>query len=238
MNDRVDMDLVNDLVLELRNIPHLDLGLRFDPDLMLKDYRNIERHFKFEGYNSLVPTLKEYYANKWTGISLNSEDGELYTELMVRSTENDCTNFIRTQAGHMAPNLINVMEELGGETNRARILLMAPGATIGWHCHVQDYQKLENVLIVQVPIIMPEKFKYSVINIYDYKFSDFTSFPRIESRRYPAGHAYIFNSFHYHNIFNYSNTTRVTLEFHIDVTYRKSYNIVRDAVDRYEGNYI
>jgi hypothetical protein len=234
----VDPKQVSELIERLRTIPHLDLGIWFDPNLLLEEYQTLLDKFEFQGYNSTIPEMKKYYENRWTGISLNSEDGELYTELMVRDENNDCKVFHQTEALKACSYLQHILTVTGGYKYRARILRLAPKSTIGWHCHALEYQKFENMLIVQIPIVMPENFKYSVMNIYDYKFSDFTTFPRIVSKRYPVGSAHIFNSYHYHNIFNHDDETRVTLEFHINIEDKKCYDIVKAAVDKHDGPFI
>jgi hypothetical protein len=234
-NMSVEFSELKELQLKLRQIPHLELNMFYDVGMMAEEYNNIKETFGIQGYNSDFSMLKEYYKERWMGISLNSEDGQLYTELMVRNKENDAKGFIATDAGKQSPYLMDILKSLGSENKRARILVLAPNSTVGWHSHYINYQKVENLLITQIPISMPNNFKYTVMNGFDYVFSDFKQPPRMYEKEYDAGAAYIFNSFHYHNVFNDSNEYRVTLEFHTDIANRHTFDIVKNAVDAYDG---
>jgi len=56
-----------------------------------------------------------------------------------------------------------------------------------------------------------------------------------------AGKAYIFNSHHYHNVYNYSDEYRITLMLYLDLREKKVQDIVQDSInkmlyDSFEGD--
>jgi hypothetical protein len=231
----VSIEEIRELQLKLRSIPHLELNMHYDAELMTEEYLNLQNKFGVRGYNADYAMLTNYYKDRWMGISLNSEDGELYTELKVRDRNNDAQSFRMTEAGKESPYLMEILSSLGSENKRARVLVLAPKSTVGWHSHYINYQKEEHLQVTQVPFVVPENFKYVVMNGFDYAFSDFTKVPKTYSQEYMPGSAYIFNSYHYHNVFNNSDDYRVTLEFHTDLSIRKTFNIVKNAVEAYDG---
>lgn len=236
----ISNEKIQELSMKLRMIPHLKLDVVNDVDKMKAEYSFISNKYGFEGYNAKEPTLKEYYKERWTGISLTSEDSnDVYKELMVRDPSNDWTDFTDTPVLDNCPYIKECITKVGGNGNRARILRVAPKSTIGWHSHFIDYEKPENILIMQMPIIMPKEFYYYVMEFRTYKMGNFHGKPDMHICNYPEGTSWIFNSFHYHNVFNYDETeTRVTLEFHVNLAHPTTYDLVNDAVENYKGRLI
>ena len=132
-----------------------------------------------------------------------------------------------------------LIKELGGEGCRARIMKISPHESLIWHSHVQEHGQAEWSLTVQVPIIVPEKFEYCVVNKDEFKwykrFYRRSWFKNIQCKRLEAGKVYIFNSFHYLNVFNDSNEYRVTLMMYLDLRSTKFYNLVEKNLKGYEN---
>jgi hypothetical protein len=112
------------------------------------------------------------------------------------------------------------MSKLGGGNLSARIMRIAPRESLLWHSHVLEHKQPEWQLTCQVPIIMPDNFEYCVVHKDDYtkekKFYKPDQFTKIWRKKLSTGKAYIFNSYHYHNVFNYTNEYRVTLMLYLD----------------------
>jgi hypothetical protein len=87
-----------------------------------------------------------------------------------------------------------------------------------------------------VPILAPEKFRYSVINIKDYRLGDIENDGlKVYSENYPAGRATLFNCVHMHNVFNDDETPRISLMLNLKLSQPKTFEIVKKAVEKYDG---
>ena len=54
-----------------------------------------------------------------------------------------------------------------------------------------------------------------------------------------AGTPVVFNAYHYHNVFNYDlDTSRLTIRFFADLKEDNVYDLIEEAVNSYEGNYV
>ena len=82
---------------------------------------------------------------------------------------------------------------------------------------------------------LPEKFEYCVVNKNDFRwykrFYKPNWFNKIERKKLLPGKAYVFNSYHYHNVYNYSDDYRVTLMLYLDLRDSKVYNLVERSLD-------
>ena len=78
-----------------------------------------------------------------------------------------------------------------------------------------------------------------MIPIEEYRLVDFETIkPKTYSMRYPEGEAWVFNSHHMHNIFNYDDHDRVSLMIYLYIDNEKTRNIILDAVRSYSGELI
>jgi hypothetical protein len=111
-----------------------------------------------------------------------------------------------------------------------------PNTIIGWHSHVLEFHQPEDILIVQLPINIPEGFKHSVVDYKKYRGSDF-NIERIVSydSKYALGTPYIFNSYHYHNVFNHGETPALMIRFFVDID---DLNLIESAIQSYSGDLI
>jgi len=110
-----------------------------------------------------------------------------------------------------------------------------PNTIIGWHSHVLEFHQPDNILIAQLPISIPEGFKHSVVDYRKYRGSDFTLEPIVSyDSKYIPGTPYIFNSYHYHNVFNYSDEPALIIRFFVDIQDLD----VNHAIKSYSGDLI
>jgi hypothetical protein len=110
-----------------------------------------------------------------------------------------------------------------------------PNTIIGWHSHVLEFHQPENILIAQLPINIPEGFKHSVVDYRKYRGSDFTLEPIVSyDSKYIPGTPYIFNSYHYHNVFNHGESPALLIRFFVDI---KDLDI-KPAIESYSGDLI
>jgi len=202
--------------MNLRDIPFIQLNVDIDLERLLSEYKEVEKRYSFENYKTNYLEVKEKYANAWSGICLISSGGELYSDLHEgKSSASDITELKK-----VCPYYYELISNLGGDNFRARIMRIAPRESLLWHSHVLEHGQAEWQLTCQVPIIMPDNFEYCVVHKDDFdpskRFYKPEQFKKIWRKKLSAGKAYIFNSYHYHNVFNYTDEYRVTLMLYLD----------------------
>lgn len=205
---------------EIKTIPHLDLLKQYDVDKLLNETNKVK---KFKSYETKYKFSQNLYDKAWSGASLYGTDGDPYKNFTENSTSK---NMSITPVGKMCPYIMSIMEDIGTENTLARIMRISPNTQLNWHSHHLDHQQREHILTVQIPIYVPKNFKYVVKGINDNK-----TYEKI----YEAGRAYIFNSFHYHNVFNESDEYRITIMVYMNLKKEKCLNLVENAILNYKG---
>lgn len=237
----MDFKEKNDLLKKLRNIPHLNLNKSFDAERMKSEYINIDKSM-FHAYDSTsrIERIRRTVNQSWVGCCLTSSTGETNGDLIENSK---AVSVHLTPAAAVCPYMLSVASELGDiNTSSVRIMILKAGGQLSWHAHEYHDPNVaytSGELVIHVPIICPPKFKYSVMAIDEYRLVDVEVFkPKVYSTRYPAGEAWIFNSYHMHNVFNYDDHDRASLMIYLHLDNEKSRNIVLDAVKSYTGELI
>jgi len=227
-----------ELLQKVASIPHLDLGIEFNVERLESEYKALEPEM-FRGYNSSVPEIRNLIAASWQGLSLLSPDGSLHNDLSEDRHFYEKTMF-RTEAAERCPYMMEVINELSEENTRIRLMKVMPGGRLSWHSHqydLADYRP-ENI-VVHVPIVSPEKFRYSIINIKQFRFGDFENEGlTIHSKNYEAGKATMLNCTHMHNVFNDDVIPRVSIMMYLSLNCEKTKEIVEKAVKDYKGIYL
>ena len=225
-----------DILLEKVIQTHF-LKLDFDVDInnILKEYKSIEKKYPFESYKTKYWGVKKKYARSWSGISLVSSDGALYSDMNEGSPLKASEP---TVLKYECPHIYRLIENLNGDNQscRARIMRISPHESLVWHSHVHEHSQPVWRLTIQIPIIVPEKFEYCVVDKDEFKwykrFYRPNWFKAISRKRLEAGNAYVFNSYHYHNVYNYSNEYRVTLMLYLDLRQPKIFELVKRSIEK------
>ena len=219
-----------ELLQELYAIPHLDLGITFDANRLLGEYNALGDIMR--PYSTKYAPVDEIYKRSWFGVSLYSPDGSLYNDLTEGETAVICK---KTSALDRCPYMAEVIASLFAEDCRSRIMQIKPHGQLAWHSHVFDNNQPLYSLTVHVPIVMPDTFRYSVINIEDYRFADIDKNPlKVYNSKYDVGRAMLFNSIHVHNVFNDDDTlTRTSLMIYLDLRLSKVRELIEYAVWRH-----
>lgn len=240
---------VERLVDEIMWIPHLDLGMEFDKNLLLRDFGNIVQGNPqmVQPYRTTTSQIATKIASAWQGVSLFSPDGTLHNDLTENSSDQGliCK---QTQAGDAAPYMLDIINQLGGQDKelgigtRARVMIVQPKSSLSWHSHQMDnVEKFRpHIVIVHIPIVTPPDFRYSVIPLADMRLLDHENkFMKIYTQNYEVGRATMFNCVHMHNVFNDSDSIpRISLMLYLDLRNPKTFAIVDKAVANYSGDYI
>ena len=223
--------MVNNNMLELlQKIPHLDLGIVYDPKKMLEEVKN----FDYANYQTSYAQTKELYEKNWSGASLVSIDGSVFGD-MSELKEYPNTMPKETELAKHCPYLMQILHDIGSSNERSRIMRIAPKGNLDWHSHVLHHKQNPKRLVVQVPIVVPKGFTYSVMHAKDLASLKKGQTFRTYDEEYEEGKAYVFNSFHPHNVFNPSNNYRITLMTYMNIDNLKSKQIVEEAIKKYKG---
>jgi hypothetical protein len=225
------------LLDKIKSKPHLPLLFEYD-------YKRIEEEIRAMPYPLMQysPTSQEkhnYYSG-WNSLALYSLSGDIFCDPLESSGRGDLKHnygkYIKTGLSEYLPYTYEVLHLLGGGKCLARIEEVEPNVTIGWHSHSLEFDQPESLLIVQLPINIPSDFKYSVIDYAQYRTSDFTKNSlRSYDSKYILGTPYIFNSYHYHNVFNYGETPALMIRFFVDID---DLNLIEPAINCYSGDLI
>ena len=215
---------------KLLNIPHLDLGLQYDPKIMLGEVDNID----YANYITSYSSSKELYEKNWSGASLVSIDGSVFNDMQELKVYPDQTPK-PTVLAEKCSYLMNILTDLGCNNERSRIMRIAPKGHLDWHSHVLHHRQSKDRLVVQIPIYVPQGFTYSVIHAQDLAKLRKGENVKQYDKEYKAGRAYVFNSYHPHNVFNPSSEFRITLMTYINLSNEKSKHIVMNALENYDG---
>jgi hypothetical protein len=224
------------LLEKVKSIPHLPLLFKYD-------YKRIEEEIRAMPYPLMQysPTSQEkhnYYSG-WNSLALYSLSGDIFCDPLESSGRGELKHnygkYIKTGLSEYLPYTYEVLHLLGGGKCLARIEEVEPNVTIGWHSHSLEFDQPESLLIVQLPINIPSDFKYSVIDYAQYRTSDFTKNSlRSYDSKYVLGTPYIFNSYHYHNVFNHGSTPALMIRFFVDIEDLD----IKDAIELYSGDLI
>ena len=232
MNE-LDYDKLLEKVL---STPFIKLDVNINIDNLLNEYKSIEEKYSFENYNTKYWPVRKKYARSWSGICLVSSDGGLYTDMH----EGPTSAAKETELKNVCPHFYQTIKDLGGEGCRSRIMRISPHESLVWHSHIQEHGQPKWLLTIQVPIIVPLKFEYCVVDKDEFKwykrFYRPNWFKGVSRKRLEAGDAYVFNSYHYHNVYNYSNEYRVTLMLYLDLRQPKIFELVKRSMEKNNEN--
>jgi len=228
---------MNELLEKLKTIPHLPLPFTFDAKRIEDEIRAMP--FPLMSYNANIQKSYNHNPEGWNNLSLYSYDGSIFCD----TNEGDGGNallerfgkFQKTGLAEYLPYTYEILQSLGAGKSLCRIEEVMPNTIIGWHSHVLEFHQPENILIVQLPISIPEGFKNSVVDYRKYRGSDFSIEPIVShDSKYIPGTPYIFNSYHYHNVFNYSENPALMIRFFVDIEDLD----IKPAIESYSGDLI
>ncbi|WP_316207384.1 aspartyl/asparaginyl beta-hydroxylase domain-containing protein [Bradyrhizobium sp. SZCCHNR3118] len=235
-----------ELVAKLDQIPHLNLGKKYDADILQWELSKIDPAL-FVPFRS-KSRHKDRIAECWHGLSLVAPHGSIHDDLTEEEYAGR-TDSTWTPVAHSSPYIKQVITELGGEGQRVRLNRLGAGKSLTWHRHGSELSMIAGVaatgqrrpnwyeLIVHVPVLSNDSVSYEVIATHVYELADFASGElEINRKTYPQGEAWAFNSAHYHNVFNRSDKDRYAIMMTLDIRMRRTFDIVSAAVERYIAN--
>jgi len=233
---------IQQLLKEVNRIPHLSLNFKYDAKRIEQEIRAMP--YPLIEYNATMQDNHEHVKNKWSNLALYSYDGSIFCDPLEGAGPGELARiygqFQQTGLVDYLPYTYEVINTLGAGKALARIEEIQPNAVMGWHNHVFELYHPESLMIIQLPIVMPAGFKYSVIDYKQYRTVDLgNALPRTYEASYPPGTPVVFNAYHYHNVFNYDlDTSRLTIRFFADLREDGVYDLVEEAVNSYGGEYV
>jgi hypothetical protein len=237
------MDKIKTLVDKVNRIPHLPVpSFKYDAKRIEEEIRSCP--FPLMPYHATMQENHGHDKSSWNNLSLYSHNGEIFCDRLEGAGPGELERiwgrFQRTGLSEYLPYTYEVIDSLGAGKALARIEEILPGTFMGWHNHVFELFHPDTMMIIQLPITMPNKFKYSVIANQEYRGMDFgINTPKVYEATYVPGTPVIFNAYHYHNVFNFDeDDVRLTIRFFADLRDELVYDLVENAVNSYNGEYI
>ena len=229
---------MNVLLEKVKSIPHLPLPFNFDYKRMEEEIRAMP--YPLIHYTANIQTNYKHKMDGWNNLALYSYDGSIFCDVMEGDGGPELTErwgkFQKTGLSEYLPYTYEILHKLGGGKSMARIEEVLPNTLIGWHSHGFEFHQPENVLIVQLPICVPEGFKYSVVNYKEYRSLDFSKYILIPNESaYTPGVPTVFNTYHYHNVFNNSKEPALMVRFFVDLNDPETQILIKSAIDQYTG---
>jgi hypothetical protein len=216
----------------LNNIPHLPVSVFFDADRIANEIADL-KYFDYRSGLSNDVNM-ELTGLDWKSVSLYSIDGTMQPD----PKEQWEGEFIETELLESCPYTKEVIQQLGGGKLLARVEKVMPNSSVGWHSHVMEGKQPEWIVLFQLPIIMPENSKYSVVSYMDYRGSDYKKPFKVYEENYVPGQVYVLNSYHYHNAFNYGETSMIMVRIYADSRDPVVQEILQKSINIYSGNHI
>lgn len=220
----------------LKDIPYLKLDVDLNLPLLIEETLKITSTYELESYKSKFRFIRKKYSEAWSGISLVSSDGELFTDLS-EINESDNEIYKETKLKDIAPYMYHAVDMLNGgrQDTRVRLMTINPRKSLVWHSHVQEHNQPLDVVTVQIPIVVPKEFYYCTIDWREFswykRFFKPERFKTLQKFTLEPGNAYYFNSYHYHNVYNPTKEWRDTLMFYIDYNHEDIKKIVDESIN-------
>lgn len=230
---------MNTLIDKLNSIPHLPTSVKFDSSLVLKEISNLP--FKPQPFKSgfcydIDMPMDVIYGkqNQWSSLAFYSINGDWI------STPDESPEgvFKQTDAIKLCPYLDSVIQKVFGGNLMVRLEVIAPGSTAGWHSHGSDFRQPKWISVLHFPIKTPSGAKHSIVNSMDYRLSDYKKPFKQYDSEYEEGRVYVFNSHHYHNVFNYGEEPLIFIRVYVDMRDQRVYEFLHKEVNEYRGDLI
>lgn len=226
-----------DLYARIKDIPHLRLGMLFDPSVLQEEFSNLPPNI-LKPYQSRTAhsEILDKLSESWHGATLVGPWKDPYSA--VTETPVNAPACQPTTLAPLCPTMMGVIEKLAGFNTISRIMAIKPGGHLSWHSHYYDHKTgpAHGGIVLHVPILMPEKFRYSVTSYWRWRMGDVEKQPlRFFNDNYQPGEAVVFNSHHLHNVFNDDRTDRISLMIYGSLANEQTASIVDAAARAYEG---
>lgn len=231
------------LIEELKNIDHLKLKVEVPLKELQQEALGVEEWVGYQLEKDRPEEERTFYENNWKGRGLIDWTEDSFAAMSQTRTSDGSEGFTRqfledgsykmfvTDLGQKMPRTVDFIYSLCDNPYRCRITSIPPGGALRWHSHCQftsdRYSPVEYfIFTVQVPLLGCEGSHWGV-----------TPFPRKKLgenarwEQYRPGEAWLFNSWHEHNVNNQGSQDRVSLVLYFPISDDKFEKLVRDSLD-------
>lgn len=192
---------------------------------------------EFLPYESVAAEARDKLRKSFFGRSLIAPNGDSRAGLSELDFK---VKVAPTELADQMPVTMAAIRFLGAETYRSSVMLIPSGGSLYWHPHIRQPR---HVMTVQIPLVVPPNFWYEVTPQRNLVGPHLPAVGRQEigddalvyRATYPAGKATIFNSYHYHNVFNRGPAGRITILLYCNLDLPRFRQLVVRAVDDYAG---
>jgi len=238
------MPAENELIEELLTIPHLKLNYDFDLSQVLKEF---EQDFPLVPYDigpdHRYQKLRAKYLETWSAVSLIDYEGDTAKGATSVHDVDDPGEQAVTDVGKKCPYTVALVRKFQNEVlNRSRFCRIAPNSNMIYHSHIRDHGAPRTELIVNIPLIMPDNFVYSVTPDDNLVRDEDTGEYLVKNdsitvhKRYRAGEIHLLNAYFYHTVWNNSDSERIALVFYADIRDNDFLrNLAAGALQSYDG---
>lgn len=251
------MSIYTDVHNKLCLIPHLNLT-PYLPKVPLDDLLTELSQFKNEDFysydsGSVNTVMKEYMAKNWQGMCIIDacREGKNFVDYFTTENNFEKLNFNfdsrgipvygPTDVGDLVPSMINYIYSFANKPGKTRISRIMPGGgNATWHSHkilamAGDKRfttsRYNETVVIHIPLVTNDKSYMSVTDKNPLKNKECNYY----KRRYRPGEVWLFNSYHFHNAFNYGDTPRDHILLYMPYYDKKLFPLLSNAVEEYTG---
>lgn len=237
---------------KLKDIPHLNLT-KYLPQIPTKDIIRELLQFSdndFQSYqNGLIrKELLETMQKNWHGLCLieNCKEGRHHIDYKTTDDHNltfhDNNEHHPTDIGKLMPRTVKYLYSIAARPERTRLLKLKPNGDASWHSHYVlaksgfttiDGENYVNP-VIQIPLITNSRVEMLVSK--SNPLTDTNAF--FYKEKYNVGEVWVFNSYHYHNVYNKGRYDRDHIMMYASLDDEKLFPILETAVAEYNGPYI
>lgn len=236
------LDKHNDLITYIKRVPHLDLGIDINLDLLKKESSHINQthphrlhrskhlrsdYFDFHEFSFQGVCLMDYISDDVKGMS--DSQSFIYEEPEAQF-DGYKVKFFQTPSGSKMPYLMNLLNTMSPNVNRTRYIVTPPTGGIPWHSHhnnIYDVRYLR-LCILNIPIITNPDCAHGVRDYRDKSAEEHWDY-------YKPGRAYMFNSWHDHCFWNKGDEERQTIIPYFNFSDENLLEFLARRLDSYTG---
>lgn len=211
---------------KVNTIPHLKLPYKVNVDIIRDE---IKRSIgdDYAPYQSKNDNARDLYSRVWkcrtfVGNTRDSKDA---------SDGYGVNEFFTTELIEQCPYISKILLVLNKHNLPSRASKIDKGGNLLWHCHVMNGQP-EYILTAHIPVSMPDDFEFCVTPRSNVKDRQPVDDSKVYKQKYDEGTLWVFNSYHWHNVYNAGNESRVSIMTYINIKRDFIRMLLEQAIDQ------
>lgn len=245
----IDKKKILELSDNLNKIPHLNLTNYLKTVPLEKILGELSQFSNSDFYPYHNGQIREEFLNflksHWKGMCLieNCKEGKHHTD--YRTTDDHQLTFYPegechpTDVGLLMPETIKYLYSIIKKPQRTRLLKILPNGEAGWHSHYEldksGVSTIDGVKLLTPVIHIPLLTNPNVYMAVSKTNPRFDETARLHKKHYAVGEVWLFNSYHYHNVYNKGTTDRDHIMMYVELDDQFMFPIIAKAVEEYDG---